>query len=100
MNKYIIIAIIISVIVGMGASYLISSEQLSADVLRSDTVINGNLSVNRSALVMDDLYVTRNRWASTSTRTNAEADGFVNCPNGEFVTGINVNTGEVKCSKL
>ncbi len=100
MKKYVILAIGLSILVGLGASLLINSDQLSADVLRSDTVIRGNLSVNKSALIMDDIYVMRNKWASTSTRTGQDSQGFINCADGEFVIGVNSKTGAVKCSKL
>ncbi|MBD3328650.1 hypothetical protein GF340_05105 [Candidatus Peregrinibacteria bacterium] len=101
----VIVVLIAAVAVGIGASFIMNPENLKADVLSGNSTVKGSLQVYRDlyvrggGLVYGDLGVAKNKWGSIVIKDNG-SNGFVECPEGQYVIGYNQSTNEIKCAGL
>lgn len=81
-------------------SYFGQANFLKADVISDDTTITGNLSVTENVDVGYDLSVSGNVWGSNSVISTKDAANYFNCPQGQYVIGVNFTNQRIKCGKL
>lgn len=106
-NKIVIVALVLiaAIAVGIGASLIMNPENLKADVLSGNSTVQGSLQVYKDlyvrggGLVYGDLGVIKNKWGTVVIKDNG-SNGFIECPEGQYVIGYNKSTNEIKCAGL
>lgn len=81
-------------------SYFGQSNLLKADVLSGDSSVTGNLIVDGALYAAGDLNITANVWGGSSIVSTKDAANYFNCPQGQYVIGVNFTNQRIKCGKL